>query len=133
MKQTIFFLTLMLLNGCVFFKNTENHSNAYYIKRGSSFEITVSGTRFLMSHHPISALSGKTYVATHTFIVPRITGIVTGDEIPRKKGYYKYIGTIEFTDSHMIINLQSDNYDNDTKHPISWNGIYKLNHRVGSN
>lgn len=59
-------------------------------------------------------------------MVPRITGTVQGDEIPVKKGYYKYVGEIIFAKEIMTLDLYYDDTDRMTKTPLTWNGEYTL-------
>jgi len=79
------FVIILFLSGCVFFKSPENFEVAYFEKVGDYYEIELRGTRFLMVHDPVPALEGKMYVEEHIIKVPRITGEVNGEEIPRKK------------------------------------------------
>lgn len=103
----------------------KNYEDATVVRDGLLYKIEFKGVRYLMVHDPTSALMGKTYEANYSISVPRITGVVKGDEIPVKKGHYKYLGTITFTKNRFIVDLY---YDDNIKDPISWNGEYKLLH-----
>jgi len=104
-----------------------NDKTATIEKFDNQYVVTVSGKRSLMVHDPISLFERKTYLETYKIIVPRAKGIVNGQEIPIKPGYYKLKGTMTFEKEHLIIDLWADNYDDKTKDPLSWNGNYKLN------
>lgn len=103
-----------------------NNATALIYKENASYLIVLTGTRYLMVHDPISALLGKTYNETYKITVPRINGIVAGSEIPVEKGYYHYQGQIEFRGNKMIVNLYYDNYDDNRKDALSWNGVYSI-------
>ncbi len=118
--------TLLLSNlvvGCVFFKSTENHTDAKYTKIESGYEITLTRDRFLNSHHIVSALAGKTYEEKYSLIVPRIEGEVSVKGIPNLE---KCFGTVDFLDSNMTINIYCLHYENNSKIPFNWNGRYIL-------
>ena len=120
-------IVLLIAGWLVFISNkAENYKNAFVTKDGSFYKIELKGVRYLMVHDPISALMGRTYEATYVINVPRITGIVKGNEIPVKKGYYKYLGSITFSGDKMMVDLYYDNYDDKIKDPISWDGEYTL-------
>lgn len=111
-------LTIVIVGWLVFISNkAKNHEGATVTKDGSLYKIEFTGVRYLMVHDPISALIGKTYEATYSIKVPRITGVVEGSEIPVKRGYYKYLGTISINGNKIIVDLYADNYDDNTKDP----------------
>jgi hypothetical protein len=116
-------LVIALLSGC---GSVYNYKDAYYTQLGDHYSIEVKGKRRLMAHDPVAILKGETYEASATFLVPRIHGSVAGNEIPRPKGTYNYLGSISFENSSMVIDLYADNYDNKTKDKVSWNGKYHL-------
>jgi hypothetical protein len=124
----IFGFIILLLIGWFAYIATkaENYENAIAYYEGSFYKIELKGVRYLMAHDPVTALMGETYEKTYIINTPRITGVVSGNEIPVKKGYYKYLGNIIFKENKMIIDLYYDNYDDGIKDPISWNGEYIL-------
>jgi hypothetical protein len=79
-----------------------------------------------MAHDPISFLFRGSSPSTDSFLVPRITGEVHGAEIPVKKGYYAYLGKIEFRENSVLVNLFIDNTDDKKIYPALWNGTYIL-------
>lgn len=116
-------LLLATLTGC---GSVYNYNDAYYTQLGDHYSIEVKGKRRLMAHDPVSILKGGTYEESATFLVPRIQGTVAGNEIPRPKGTYKYLGSIYFDDASMVIDLYADNYDRKTRDKVPWNGRYHL-------
>jgi hypothetical protein len=58
--------------------------------------------------------------------LPRLSGLVGGDEIPARPGYYKYLGQIEFKEGRMVVDLYINNTDDGTRDALSWNGQYTL-------
>ena len=79
-----------------------------------------------VAHDPISFLFRGSSEVVENFDVPRITGVVKGEEIPRPKGYYGLLGTISFNGEYVVIDLSYDNYDDNTQPSLNWNGKYIL-------
>ena len=105
---------------------TSNDEIATVARDGESYRITMTGTRYLMVHDPISALQRPTYRATRVLDVPRLTGTVEGAEIPVPPGHYKLLGQIAFDGGRMTVALSRDNTDDNIRDPLSWNGTYTL-------
>jgi hypothetical protein len=114
---------VLALSGC---GRSENYEQARYVESGTRYEVTLRGKRLLMAHDPISALQGKTYEDRFVLDLPRLSGLVRGDEIPVRPGYYNYLGQIEFKDGRMVVDLYINNTDDGTKDALSWNGQYTL-------
>ena len=121
--RIIFILLVLFISGCA--KNYNNEV-ATYIKVDNRYQIKLSGMRGNMAHDPISMIFRGSSEVSETIVVPRISGVVKGSEIPTEKGYYKYLGLIRFNDGKMIIDLQYDNYDYKTTPDTGWNGSYIL-------
>ena len=103
-----------------------NYKTAYIEKEQQHYRVTVKGKRLYMVHDPISLFLRKTYEDSAQYIIPRSEGVIKGQELPIKKGYYKSVGDIIITDNHLKINLSADNYDDKTLDPVTWNGDYDL-------
>jgi len=75
----------------------ENYKDAYLRKIDNETLLVLKGKRKLMAHDPISIFIGKTYEDSILFPLPYVLdGIISGNRIDVKKGYYKYKGNIEF-------------------------------------
>ncbi len=118
-------VTLALGYSCVRDK-TSNDEVAAVAREGETYRITLTGTRYLMVHDPVSLLRRPTYSATKVLTVPRLTGTVDGAEIPVQQGYYKLLGSIVFDGDRMTVDLYYDDTDDRVRHPLSWNGAYTL-------
>ncbi len=105
---------------------TSNDEIAVVARDGETYRITLSGTRYLMVHDPVSLLRRPRYTATKVLTVPRLTGTVDGAEIPVKPGYHKLLGSIVFDGERMTVDLYYDNTDDCIRDPLSWNGAYTL-------
>ena len=105
---------------------TSNDEIAVVAREGETYRITLTGTRYLMVHDPISALIGPTYTETYVLPVPRLTGTVAGAEIPVQRGHYRYAGSIAFDGDRMAVDLYYDNTDDKIRDPLSWNDSYTL-------
>lgn len=79
-----------------------------------------------MKHDPISFIISLPCKTNFEIQVPRINGIVNGEEIPVKKGHYRHVGRIVFEKERMKMDLSYDNTDDLVKSPLSWNGDYIL-------
>jgi hypothetical protein len=102
---------------------TGNDERAYYTKHGATYFVEMKGRRRLLAHDPFSALRGRTYEETLTLELPRIEGAIDGAEIPVRPGYLRYTGRVVITKAKMKVELY---YDDNTKHPLPWNGEYTL-------
>lgn len=103
-----------------------NYKTAYIEKEQQHYKLTVKGKRLYMVHDPISFFLRKTYEDSCQYIIPRSEGVIKGEELPTKKGYYKSVGDIIIKDGQLKIDLTVDNYDDKTLDPDTWNGDYKL-------
>lgn len=45
---------------------------------------------------------------------------------PAERGYYKLLGGIAFAGGRMPVELYYDNYDDNIRDPLSWNGEYAI-------
>jgi membrane-anchored glycerophosphoryl diester phosphodiesterase (GDPDase) len=131
-KQKLFtFITSVLIAGLttyffLFPSLASNYKTAYIESEKQGFKVTVKGKRLYMVHDPISILRRKTYEDSMQYLIPRSVGVIKGEELPREKGYYKFVGTIAIRNDKMEINLAVDNYDDKKLDPDTWNGKYKL-------
>ncbi len=103
-----------------------NYKTAYIEKEQNHYKVIVKGKRRYMVHDPVSLFFRETYEDSAQYIIPRSEGVIKGQELPTKKGYYKSVGDIIITDNHLKIDLSADNYDDKTLDPDTWNGDYKL-------
>jgi len=103
-----------------------NYKTAYIERQQDSYKVTVKGRRLYMVHDPISLLLRKTYEDSVQYIIPRSVGVIKGQELLTKDGYYKSVGEMTIKDKSLKIDLYADNYDYKTLDPDSWNGNYNL-------
>ena len=116
-------LVLIFVSGCAL---NSNDPVATYRNVGTQYEITMTGRRGNMAHDPISSLFRGSSPASMVILVPRITDQVQGKEIPVEKGYYSYLGKVEFIDNTILVDLMYNNTDVNKLEPTLWNGKYKL-------
>jgi len=106
---------------------SENDQEAYGYKRDGLSFIKIKGKRKLMGHDPGSVLFSETYEDSVILQVPSLNdGIIKGEEIPVRKGYYKYIGKILIQDDKVQVSLSYNNTDDKKMEPAAWNGKYIL-------
>ena len=103
-----------------------NYKTAFIEKEQQHYKVTVKGKRLYMVHDPISLFLRKTYEDSAQYILPRSEGVIKGQELLTREGYYKSVGDIIIKDGHLKINLSADKYDEKTFDPDMWNGDYKL-------
>jgi 3-polyprenyl-4-hydroxybenzoate decarboxylase len=103
-----------------------NFKIAYIEKEQQHYKVTVRGKRVYMEHDLFSQFSSNTYEDSAQYIIPRDEGVIKGQELPTKKGYYNSVGDITIKDGHLKIDLTINNYDAKTLLPDTWNGDYKL-------
>lgn len=127
---TSIMLSVILLYYMIFTSPDYNHEYATINPNGNIYELTLTGERSHMSHDPISALSRKTFTDTFILNLPRNSGIIKANEII-KEGGYPLNGSIKIKDEKVIVNLYYDNYIDNIKDPLEYNGIYKLKNRDG--
>lgn len=116
-------LVLISVSGCVL---NSNDPVATYRSLGTQYEITMTGRRGNMAHDPLASLFRGSSPSSMVVSVPRITSQVQGEEIPVEKGYYSYLGKIEFIDNTMLVDLMYNNTDDHKLEPTTWNGKYIL-------
>jgi hypothetical protein len=105
----------------------ENYQEAYGYKQDGKAFIKIKGKRKLMGHDPGSVLSNENYEDSVILQVPSLRdGIIKGEEIPVRKGNYKYLGEILIKGDEAQVNLSYDNTDDKKVEPTSWNGKYIL-------
>ena len=129
--KKIFLVSSLIIAGIttyifLFTSPSTNYKTAFIAKEKDHFILTVKGRRLLMVHDLVSLFLRKTYEDSTNYIIPRKQGIIKGEELPSKPGYYKSVGTINIQDNQVEINLSIDNYDDKKLDPDSWNGKYKL-------
>jgi hypothetical protein len=118
-------LFLLFFSSC---KNDKNYKDAYVIKQQDQLFIKLVGDRLVKSHNPEDLIANKTYI--DSLLIPITTTKdreIRGEDIPVKKGHYRYKGKIILKDDELNVALFYDNYDDKTLDPVSWNGDYKLN------
>jgi hypothetical protein len=116
-------MAFIFSSGCAL---NSNDPVATYRNIGAQYEITMTGRRGNMAHDPISFLFRGSSPSSIVVLVPRITGQVQGWEIPVEKGYYNYVGKIDFIDDTTVVDLAYNNTDDHKLEPIEWNGKYLL-------
>jgi hypothetical protein len=122
--RPFFLFVLIFLFSC---SNAQNDRDAFVIKKDGHTYIMLSGKRKLMAHDPISALKGATYKDSILIEVPAVKdGIIEGKDIPVKKGYYHYLGSLTIKGTQLNVNLLIDDTDDKKHRPLSWNGEYNL-------
>lgn len=124
-------LVLGLAWNCMHDKR-RNYEVAAVTHVGALYRVELKGVRYLMVHDPISALMAPTYEESYEFELPRIEGVVKGEEIPRPHGWYKLLGTVTFAGERMTVDLYYDNTDDKTQPPLSWNGDYVVHMADGA-
>ena len=105
---------------------SNNFNEAYIAKKENGYLLIVKGERLLMAHDLKAFLQDRTYVDSAVFVLPRSNGIINGQEIPVKEGYYNLLGTIKINKDKASIELYYDNFDANKKDALSWNGEYQL-------
>jgi len=114
---------LFLLSACT---SSSNDPTAIISGTNGTIQVTVHCMRENMVHDPISIFFRSTSPASETFTLPKLVGRVDGSEIPVKKGYYRYAGSIRFVEGRMIVDLYYVDTDDNKLEPVSWNGSYQL-------
>ena len=108
-------------------EGNKNYKVAYIIREKNLFFIKLTGKRELISHDPQDIIKAKTYDDSLIIPIPSLKdGVVKGEDIPVKKGYYKYKGKLVINNKILEVSLFYDNYDDKKLEPLSWNGRYKL-------
>jgi len=111
-------------------EGNKNYKVAYIIREKNLFFIKLTGKRELISHDPQDIIKAKTYDDSLIIQIPSLKdGVVKGEDIPVKKGYYKYKRELVIKNKILEVFLFYDNYDDKKLEPLSWNGRYKLVNR----
>jgi hypothetical protein len=121
-RLIFFILIIILFISCI---DSKNDKDAYIVKKEDNLFIKLTGKRPLNSHNPEDIIANKTY--DDTLLIPIRTlndGVINGEDIPVKKGHYKYKGKIIIQGKHLNVTLLYDNYDDHRLDPLSWNGNY---------
>ena len=105
-------------------ENNNPEANLRYV--GNKTFLKLKGRRYLMTHDLLSVAMRKTYEDSILFELSSIEGIIPGSKIPVMPGYYKYEGYILIDKEKVKVNLFYDNYDDRTKDPVGWNGVYTI-------
>ncbi len=120
----LFVIIFLFVSSC---EGNKNYKVAYIIREKNLFFIKLTGKRELMSHNPQDIIKAKTYDDSLIIPIPSLKdGVVKGEDIPVKKGYYKYRGELVINNKILEVSLFYDNYDDKKLEPLSWNGRYKL-------
>jgi hypothetical protein len=126
MKTRVIVLALAgttALAGC---NRSENYEQASWVENDGRYTVTLSGKRKRMAHDPVSIVLGSTYEETFVLDLPRLSGTITGMEIPVRPGGYGYLGQVEITGNRMQVTLYYNKTGVGTGEPLSWNGRYVL-------
>lgn len=129
MNKILLIGIVLLFVSCSVFKGAKNSKYAYYTLNNNVYKIELSGKRVSMTHDPVSIIKGDRYNTQMVFSVPKIKGVIKGEEIlsPKHSNDFKYVGEIKIYGEKMSINLEYKYFDNESpNHPISWNGTYIL-------
>jgi hypothetical protein len=103
-----------------------NNKVAEVETKGRRYLVTVSGTGPASAHDPISVIFGPFRVYTRTFDFPRIEGVVRGEEITPRANDEKYIGTVNFVENSMEMDLSIYYPATGYVSKTAWNGRYEL-------
>ena len=87
--------------------------------------MTVTGVRTYVPSTLFEDYKQRTYIDTFKFTLPRAEGIINGQEIHKEHGN-PLLGTLSIVNNKIRIDLFYDNYDKNTKVPLTWNGDYIL-------
>ena len=116
-------IVALLATGCA---TPRNFPQASCRKTGVGYEIALSGMHSNMTHSITGYLRRPLVEEKIQFVVPRISGIVDGSEIPRSPGMYAYGGTMEFRPPQLFVDLHYIDTNERTNLALDWNGSYQL-------
>ena len=127
-KRIILALLLCFVVLIIFSGRSLNSNDpvAKITKKGAYYEIAMTGKREYMAHDPISYVFRGSYPSSNSIFVPRVSGVVRGEEIPVNPGYYGYTGNVKFSKNSVKIELYAINTDDNKIENFSWNGVYIL-------
>lgn len=104
-----------------------NDKNAWIVKNNNQLFIKLTGKRALRPAGISNLVKQKTYDDSLFIPLPALKdGIIKGENIPVRKGYYRYKGEVVIKGDNLKIDLFLDNYDDKRLDALSWNGEYKL-------
>lgn len=130
MNPLRFIITVMLaflISQC---SNPQNFEEAEIIQKNDSTFIKLKGKRKLMSHDLNSVKSNQTYVDSVLIQIPYLAkGIIKGEDVPVRKGNYKFKGQIVIESKKLKVELIVIDTDDKKDRPYSWNGEYKINEK----
>lgn len=116
-----------ILIGSVLYGMKLNHTPEVTITQvEDQYQLRFNGMEYSMSHDFISLFTRQQHAVTYTLTVPRVTGEVSGSEVPVKPGSYRHAGSITFGDTTMTVNLYFEDTDHHRKIPNQLNGVYKI-------
>src|SRR5688572_4263646 len=101
-QRALVTVLVIFVVGC---SRVENYKQAQVRRADTEFTVELRGTRRLMAHDPVSALRGETYVEAFRLRLPRLEGIINGNEVPVNPGSYKYVGRIVIAGNSMKVDL----------------------------
>ena len=119
-------ISLIIVSYFVFYSPVKNNDIAEIKANENGYELRLTGKKSYMSHEFISLFSKDTYSDTLRITLPRKQGIINGGEIANPKGYYEYLGTITIENNKVNVDLYYDNYDDNSKDELVWNGKYEI-------
>ena len=98
-----------------------NEDRAHVAKDGSGYHVEMKGWRFPLVHDPLSLLVERTYEDTLTLDLPRIDGVIEGNEIPVRPGTLRYVGRVVVDGGTMKVDLYYEDVDEGSRHALPWN------------
>jgi hypothetical protein len=114
----------VLLVSC---KSNKNDKEAQIVREDNKLYIKLTGKREPRASSPGNLLRDKTVNDSLLIPLPVLqNGVIKGEDIPVRKGYYAYKGEIVINGADLNVRLFFDNYDDKRLDPLSWNGNYKL-------
>ena len=107
--------------------HSQNYKDATIVVRKDTTFIKLKGKRERMVHSPSTLNFDNTYEDSTFIPIPSLNvKIVRGENIPVKKGHYRFTGQILIQKQFLKIELSIDDTDDKVKRPYSWNGEYCL-------
>jgi hypothetical protein len=107
--------------------SAENDKKAYGIIVNGKYFLKLKGKRVAMAHDPVSLFKDRSYQDSVMIEVPTfMDGVIKGEDIPVRKGYYSFSGTIMIQERKVWIDLYWNNTDDKRTHSYSWNGKYQF-------
>lgn len=129
-RGVLIFISTIITYFFLFTSSAKNYKKAFIKPINNQFIVTVKGKRVLMAHDLFSLLFNKTYEDSMIYIIPRNKGLIKGQELPQRKGYYNPEGSITIQGNQLKVDLLYNNYDQNIIEAGSWNGSYELTQQV---